>query len=262
MTKHLHQMLRERDQRRTEEEAARVAAAANVGEGGGAGDGGGDRGRGDGSGGGNSGDGSFGNGGSGSGGSGSGGRPEQRRSVEGGDEPLLATLRRPVVLASLFFTFALGLFVGSRSGGVAEAAGGDGAGSAADETPSDAPAASAEELRRLDANTPGGPKSLSADLTDPKNRFTIQVASYNNKASAQAVAEEHVEFLASQGLRVVGPLRVGRGEHLVVLVEAAPDKESLEVLCEQQIRALPDSRGTGARFPGAYVREIDRLIER
>jgi hypothetical protein len=250
MTKHLHQLLRERDQRRTEEEAARVAAAANVGEGGGAGDGGGDRGRGDGSG-----------GGSGGGDFGSGGRPERRRSDEGADEPLLATLRRPVVLASLFFTFALGLFVGSRSDGVAEATGGEGAGHVADETPSDAPAASAEELRRLDANTPGGPKSLSADLTDPANRFTIQVASYNNKASAQAVAEEHVDFLAGQGLRVVGPLRVGRGEHLVVLVEAAPDKESLEVLCEQ-IRALPDVRGTGARFPGAYVREIDRLIER
>jgi len=251
MTKHLHQMLRERDQRRSEEEAARVAAAATGG-----GSGGGDDSR---HGGGGGGDGGRSDGG-GDGRSEGDDRPARRSVASGSDEPLLATLRRPVVLASLFFTFALGLFVGSRDGGVAEAAGGDGS-AAVDETPSDAPAANAEELRRLGADQSGGPTGLSADLTNPANRFTIQVASYSNKASAQAVAEEHVDFLAGQGMRAVGPLRVGRGEHLVVLVEAAPDKESLERLCEQ-IRALPDSRNSGPRFPGAYVREIDRLIER
>jgi hypothetical protein len=246
MTKHLHQMLRERDQRRSEEEAARVAAAAT---GGGSGSDDTTRGGGGGGGGDQSG-----------GGSGGDDRPARRSLMGGSDEPLLATLRRPVVLASLFFTFAVGLFVGSRNGGVAEAKGGDGA-AVLDETPSDAPAANAEELLRLGAEQSGGSTGLSADLTNPVNRYTIQVASYNNKASAQAVAEEHVDFLDGQGLRVVGPLLVGRGEHLVVLVEAAPDKESLERLCEQ-IRALPDSRNSGARFPGAYVREIDRLIER
>jgi hypothetical protein len=242
MTKHLHQLLRERDERRAADEAASRAAAEVGAAGPGAGGGGGS---------------------AGGGGGGDGGRGDSGRGPdEGGRDrnprgarlaSSLAPLREPVVLAAMFFTFALGLFVGSR---------GDAAHASEEVVPADAPAATADELRRLDdVVAPGAARGLPADLLDPRNRFTIQVASYSNSLSAQRVAEEHVLFLAGAGYRVEGPLRVGRGEHLVVLVEAAREKTDLEAL-GAELRAIPNHQGSGPRFPDAYVREIDRLIER
>jgi hypothetical protein len=100
---------------------------------------------------------------------------------------------------------------------------------------------------------------LAAQLLDPANRFTIQVASYVDRASREVLAEETVAHLRANGVLAIGPLHVGGG--LVVLAGASPTTADLKPLLETLV-ALLDPRGREGEYSSAFVRNIDDLIGR
>ncbi|QDU84292.1 hypothetical protein Pla163_13990 [Planctomycetes bacterium Pla163] len=100
---------------------------------------------------------------------------------------------------------------------------------------------------------------LAAQLLDPANRFTIQVATYVDRASREVLAEETVAHLRANGVRAIGPLHVGGS--LVVLAGAAPSTADLAPLLEALV-VLPDPRGREGEYSSALVRNIDDLVAR
>lgn len=183
-----------------------------------------------------------------------------RRAVDRDEESVLAPLRRPIVLAAMLFTFALGVYL--RPMMVPEATG---------PTASGAPGATVAELERLAGRSGGitelpsaaelssASSGLAAALLDPANRATIQVITYRDRASMVPYAEDTVAHLVASGFRAMGPLRVG--ENLVVLAEAAPTVDELAAL-RDAIAVLPDANGKDGQFSDALVRNIDDLIDR
>lgn len=177
------------------------------------------------------------------------------------EDSVLAPLRRPIVLAAMLFTFALGVYL--RPIMVTEARAPE---------PSGAPGATLAELERLagvgGAGTATLPSAaeleeatseLAAALLDPNNRVTIQVITYRDRASMVPYGEATVAHLVASGFRAMGPLRVG--ENLVVLAEAAPTATELAPL-RDAIAALADPSGRPGEYATALVRNIEDFVER
>lgn len=189
------------------------------------------------------------------------------------EESPLASLRRPIVLAAMLFTFALGVYL--RPFMVARAV---------EPLRSDAPMASVDALRQMAGVAANGSRleeapadgravldpaaaagasavraSLALDLLDPVNRVTVQVITYRDRAAMQDLAQATVHHLIANGIGAIGPLRVRND--LVVLAGAAPRVEDLADLRER-IAALPDPAGRQDEYADALVRNIDDFVAR
>ena len=102
----------------------------------------------------------------------------------------------------------------------------------------------------------GDPNSPRAKLLAPANRFTAIAVTYaeGDEGLAQATAG----YLAAKGFEAVAVRE--RGGLPLVLVGAAPERDSIDRLCER-LKVTRDARGA-LDFDSAYTVNIDDYIDR
>ncbi len=159
-------------------------------------------------------------------------------------------------LALIGVAFVIGIVVGRRGNGVEAAA----TEPTADVGPSDSPArkepASQAALESPPAPAPGATGGPESALYDPKNQYTVVVATYPQTAEDYAWAT--YDHLREQRVAVFAPL--GVGDKIVVLVGAAPRSSDLAAL-EEKIEGLSRD-GNPRAYGDAYRERIDDLIRR
>ncbi len=159
-------------------------------------------------------------------------------------------------IALIGIAFVIGIVIGRVGNGV-EAAGETER--QADVGPSVTPARR-EPAGQAALDTPIRPPAasgaLESTLYDPKNQYTVVVATYPENAEDYAWAT--YDHLREQGLAVFAPL--GVGDKIVVLVGAAPRSSDLAEL-EEKIEGLSRDKSPRA-YGDAYRERIDDLIRR
>ena len=179
-------------------------------------------------------------------------RQKERELVEA------MTTRVPPAIAwgaLIVLAFAVGVFVGRRTDRVvaatpvAEPAGGDDGAESVARPAGLVPGTSS-------AATSDPPASSASALTDPRNEYTIVVATYGG--TQEDLAFGTYDHLEAEGLPVHPPYRVG--DKIVLLVGASPSSADLEEL-ERRVRGL-SREGRAGVYADAYRIQIDRYIQR
>lgn len=160
---------------------------------------------------------------------------------------------RPLLLGALALAVGVLAFVLWRKGGTD---GSDGV--------SAAPGASdAAATPGADLQTPRyGYTRHDEAFLDKKNRFTVQVATYDNDEKGLAAARGAYAYLDDEGVPAIQPIRSGDGRHLFLCVGYDAEKSALAPM-QKHVAKLRGPKATKKLpFEGAYVISIDDVVRR
>jgi hypothetical protein len=94
-----------------------------------------------------------------------------------------------------------------------------------------------------------------------ENKFTVQLAQYNDDEAGRKKAFETADFLRKLAIPVVGP--ISKGKSVILAAGAKPRTEELASL----LKTIQAQHGTGGQekqlpFASAYIQNIDALVQR